>query len=48
MKTFGKTVAIFLIFFIGTLSLIHADRQCGQMTGNYGGLEETIEKGIEK
>lgn len=33
MKTFRKSIVVFLLFFIGTASLVHVDRQCAQMTG---------------
>lgn len=38
MKTFGRSVAIFLIFLAGTLSVIHVDRQCQEMEGGGGPL----------
>lgn len=33
MKTFGKSVVIFLLFMIGTAAIVHVDRQCAQMAG---------------
>lgn len=33
MKTFLKSTAVFLIFLVGTLSVIHVDRQCQTTDG---------------
>ena len=47
MKTFGRSVAIFLIFLVGTLSVIHVDRQCQEMNAGDGGFIEKVENLIE-
>ncbi len=47
MKTFGRSVLIFLIFLVGTASLIHVDRQCQQMNAGDGGFIEKMENFIE-
>lgn len=43
MRTFRHAVIIFLIFFIGTIALIHADRQCSVTAGESGAIEESVE-----
>ncbi len=48
MKTFGRTVAVFLMFLVGTVSLIHVDRQCQMMNAGDGGFLEKVENFIEK
>lgn len=48
MKTFGKSIIVFLIFFVGTLSVIHVDRQGARMSGTGALFTETIENFIEK
>lgn len=34
MRTFKKSIVIFLLFMIGTCAAVHVDRQCGAMTGS--------------
>lgn len=46
MKTFGRSVAIFLIFLAGTLSVIHVDRQCQEMEGGGVTIMEEIETAV--
>ncbi len=47
MKTFRRSVVVFLIFFLGTVCAIHVDRQCQQMNGGDGGFIEKMENFIE-
>lgn len=47
MKTFARSAAVFLIFLVGTVSVIHVDRQCRQMDGGGGCFIEKVENFIE-
>ena len=47
MKNFGRSVLIFLIFLVGTVSAIHVDRQCQQISAGDGGFMEKVENFIE-
>lgn len=48
MKLFRKSVVVFLVFMLGTMALIHVDRQCARMEGAEAALAERAEKLIEK
>ena len=48
LKTLRQTVVVFLIFLIGTLALVHVDRQCAMMDGDTGQVMEKLENFIEK
>lgn len=47
MKTFFQSVAIAFIFFVGTLSVIHVDRQAAYMNGEPSQLMRTVENAVE-
>ena len=47
MKTFARSIAVFLIFLAGTVSVIHVDRQCQMMNAGDGGFLEKVENFIE-
>lgn len=45
MKTFRKSIVIFLLFMIGTMSAVHVDRQCAAIEGSVdSGLSRALEK----
>ena len=48
MKLFRKSVVIFLVFMLGTMALIHVDRQCAQMEKTTADIAEEVENIIEK
>ena len=43
MKLFRKSVVIFLVFMLGTMALIHVDRQCAQMEKTTADIAEEVE-----
>ena len=47
MKTLGRCTAIALIFFVGTLSVIHVDRQGGFMNRRSPQIMKTVEETVE-
>ncbi|MGN0659143.1 MAG: hypothetical protein ACI4LA_06015 [Emergencia sp.] len=47
MKTFKKSAVIFLLFLLGTLSVIHVDRQCQAAAANGMSIIGNMEKFIE-
>lgn len=47
MKSIGKYTAIALIFFVGTLSVIHVDRQSGYMNRRTPQIMKTVENAME-
>lgn len=48
MKTFLKSIAVFIIFLLGTASLAHVDRQCAQMDASHIPVMERLENFIDK
>lgn len=48
MKTLGKYLVITLIFFVGTLSVIHVDRQSSIMNRRTPEIMQTVKNTIEK
>lgn len=48
MKTFGKCIAIYLIFMTGTLFFIHVDRQGAMLEVRGPTVIQKIENFIEK
>ena len=47
MKTLGKYLVITLIFFMGTLSVIHVDRQSSIMNRRTPEIMRTVENTVE-
>lgn len=47
MKTLGQCMAVALIFFVGTLSVIHVDRQAAYMNGETPQLMKTVKNAAE-
>lgn len=48
MKTFRKSLVLLAVFFIGTASLIHVDRQCAQINGGGSTILTVVEKLFDK
>lgn len=48
MKTFRKAIILLAVFFIGTVSLFHADRQCAQINGGDKTILTAVEKLFDK
>lgn len=47
MRNLGKCLMIALIFFVGTLSVIHVDRQSSMMNRRTPEIMETVENTME-
>lgn len=48
MKTFRKSIVLFIVFLLGTVSLVHVDRQCAQIDGSHVPVMERLENFIDK
>lgn len=48
MKTWIKSLVIFLVFFMGSTAVIHVDRQCAHMYGESVEIISSVENTIEK
>ena len=48
MKTFAKSMIIFLLFMIGTMAFAHVDRQCAAIEGKRGCLMDKLQNFVEK
>ena len=48
LKTFGKSIVLFLVFLLGTASLVHVDRQCAQIDASHVPVIERLENFIDK
>lgn len=47
MKTLGKSIIIALIFFVGTVSVIHTDRQTAYMNRQEPQIVDALENAAE-
>ena len=47
LKTFRNAVVLFLLFMVGTMAVVHVDRQCAMMERNTESFAETLTEKLE-
>ena len=47
MHTLIRMLCVFLFFFVGTVAVVHVDRQCSHMVRQDAQIMETIENTVE-
>ncbi|MCI9640329.1 MAG: hypothetical protein HFE72_09465 [Emergencia sp.] len=47
MKTFRNAVILFMLFMVGTMAVVHVDRQCAMMERNTDSFAESLTEKLE-
>ena len=47
LKTFRNAVILFMLFMVGTMAVVHVDRQCAMMERNTDSFAESLTEKLE-